>query len=185
MTTQVCLNERRDPPKLPNAQRNGPALRVLIVDDDPDTTDTMALLLQCWGLDATVVHDGFEALQAVKADCPDLVLLDLAMPGMDGLDLAKRLREQQLPGSKFPFLVAISGYGDLQTCGRSREAGTDLHLVKPVNPSELQALLERFQNAVVERARSWVANRDHAGNLTNLRHCLAKAKEIRTQVRGD
>jgi CheY-like chemotaxis protein len=131
---------------------DGRVLRVLIVDDDADTSDTMAILLGHWGFEGIAVRNGSEALQAAQTHGPDLILLDIGMPGMDGLELAKRLREQIHSKGKPPFLIAVSGYGDAQTRQRSRQAGIDLHLVKPVDPTDLEKLLRRFQMVVMPGA---------------------------------
>src|SRR5438552_1378400 len=101
-----------------DGQHNGPritngdhGLSVLVVDDDADTADTMVILLGHWGFAATAVRNGLEALRAVQTDTPDVVLLDIGMPGMDGLEVAKRVRSQVRPNGKTPFLIAVSGYG--------------------------------------------------------------------------
>jgi CheY-like chemotaxis protein len=190
MATTARLDEPHETGYQPAAERSVPPLRVLIVDDDRDTANTMAMLLRCWGLEPVVVGDGLEALQAIQADCPDLILLDLAMPGMDGLELAKRLRQLLPPKSKCPFLVAISGYGDATTCQRSRDAGIDLHLVKPVDPAELQRLLVRFQNVVMQGVEQniplgsryavpIIPTLKYASDLAIFKQCLQKAREIR------
>jgi CheY-like chemotaxis protein len=139
-------------PNGPNVQTNGSVLRILIVDDDSDTADTMAILLGHWGFESIAVRNGQEALHAAQASCPDLVLLDIGMPGMDGLEVARRIREQVPPKGKTPFLIAVSGYGDAQTRHHSQEAGIDLHLVKPVDPAELEKLLNRFRGIVMPAA---------------------------------
>src|SRR5438128_4986227 len=139
--------------------QNGPAdgnpggvFRVLIVDDDADTSESTAILVGQWGFEAVAVRSGFEALQAVNAFFPDLILLDIGMPGMDGLEVAKRLRVQTPPKGKRPFLIAVSGYADAQSRHHSLQAGIDLHLVKPVDPAELEKLLRRFQKVVMPAA---------------------------------
>src|SRR5205823_1546478 len=83
---------------MPDGPRAGNQLRVLIVDDDPDTADTMVILLSHWGFQATAVRCGVEALQAAQVTSPpDVILLDIGMPGMDGLEVARRLRKE-VPG---------------------------------------------------------------------------------------
>ena len=118
------------------------ALRVLVVEDDADNASTLALLLRLNGYEVEVAADGPSALQAVRARLPDVVLLDIGLPKMDGWVVAERIREQT--NGKKPLLVAISGYATQADQRRSQEAGIDLHLVKPVEPRELLKLLKRF-----------------------------------------
>jgi CheY-like chemotaxis protein len=118
-------------------------LRILIVEDEPDTADTMAILLCLWGHRAQIALDGPSALHAALLRPPDVVLLDLGLPGMDGWQVAEQLSDQA--GRERPFLIAITGYGQQADHRRSREAGIDLHLLKPVEPDFLQRVLERLQ----------------------------------------
>ena len=115
-------------------------LRVLIVDDDRDTTDSLAALLKLWGFQPLVANDGPAALAAAAAGRPEVVLLDLAMPGMDGCAVALRLRQQ--PGAETIPLVALTGYGREEDRRHTRGAGFYRHLLKPVDPAELRRLLE-------------------------------------------
>ena len=121
-------------------------LKVLVVDDDQDTAASLATLLRLYGHDVEVTVDGPSAFRAVQASPPDVVLLDIGLPKMDGWLVAKQIREHG--AMKRPFLVAISGYGTEADRVRSQEAGMDLHLVKPVDPAELLKLLMRFQRVV-------------------------------------
>src|SRR5947209_246096 len=116
MLNNARLDSRHDGPDGPADRAPDHALRVLVVDDDADTSDTMSILLEHWGFKALSVRNGTEALQANEAHSPDLILLDIGMPGMDGLEFARRLRGQAPPNGKTPFLIAVSGYGDAQTC---------------------------------------------------------------------
>lgn len=117
-------------------------LTVLVVDDLRDAADSMGDLLTLCGYTARVTYRGEDALRLAAAAPPDVVLLDLAMPGMDGWDLARRLRDEA--GGKRPLLVAVSGYGDAAARRRSADAGIDLHLVKPVDGAVLVGVLKRF-----------------------------------------
>ena len=99
-----------DPTALP------PPLRVLVVDDCPDTTATMAILLRLWGHQVWVAHDGLSALAAARACRPDVVLLDVGLPGMTGWELARHLRH--LPGLERALLVAVTGYGSAEEQAR-------------------------------------------------------------------
>jgi CheY-like chemotaxis protein len=119
------------------------SLRILIVEDEADTANSMATLLRLYGHEVLVAGDGFTALQMADDHSPDVVLLDLGIPKMDGWKLAKALRQRHPP--KRPVLIAISGYGDQAALRRSHEAGIDLHLVKPVDCEELKQLLRTYQ----------------------------------------
>jgi CheY-like chemotaxis protein len=128
-------------------QANGYRLRVLVVEDHEDTAASTALVLRLYGHDVQVASDGRMALQLMDAQAPDVVLLDLGLPRMDGWEVAKQIRSQAT--YKRPLLVAISGYGREADRLRSTEAGIDLHLVKPIDPDQLKDLLARFQTVVV------------------------------------
>ncbi|MDM0005763.1 PAS domain S-box protein [Variovorax sp. J22G73] len=114
---------------------------VLIVDDNQDAADTMALLLDVLGYATAVAHDGFSAIAAVKAKRPDLVLLDIGLPGMDGYQVAKQLRAELVDP---PTLIAVTGYGQASDRGNSLDAGFHSHLVKPVDVARLEQLLQEL-----------------------------------------
>jgi CheY-like chemotaxis protein len=118
-----------------------PRRRVLVVDDNVDAAESLAVLLRLEGHEVRVAHDGPAALAAVEADPPDLVFLDIGMPVMNGYDVARRLRRR--PGLGGLVLVAVTGWGQEEDRRRSREAGFDHHLVKPVEPDALHPLLAR------------------------------------------
>src|SRR5215472_10387604 len=113
-------------------QTASPPLRILVVDDYPDLTASMATLLRRWGHDVQTALDGPEALRVAAAYHPDVVLLDVSLPGMDGYQVARRLRDD--PSQPRTFVVSVTGYGDEGEAQRSREAGCDGHLIKPVDP---------------------------------------------------
>ncbi len=123
-------------------------LRVLVVDDWPDTVESMATLLRLWGHDVRIAHDGPAALALADSYRPDVVLLDMGLPGMDGLEVARRMRDN--PRLTGILLVCLSGYGRENDAQLAREAGCDLHLLKPVEPNVLQRLLASRQNAQTE-----------------------------------
>ncbi len=118
-------------------------LSVLVVDDDRDTAESEAHLLSIMELSVRVALGGEEALEQALADPPDVVLLDMKMPGMDGYELARRLRELRTP--KRPILVAVTGCSSEEDREKSAAAGIDLHLVKPVDPGILVGMLSRFR----------------------------------------
>ena len=114
-------------------------LRVLVVDDSEDTAEMMTALLEMDGHEIQVAHSGPAALETAAAFRPDVVLLDIGLPGLDGYQVAQRLRGD--PNLKDVTLIAASGYGQEADLHRSREVGFDRHLVKPVDPRELRELL--------------------------------------------
>ncbi|AEG91508.1 PAS domain-containing hybrid sensor histidine kinase/response regulator [Ramlibacter tataouinensis] len=113
--------------------------RVLVVDDNPDAADSLALLIATLGAQARVAHDGASALALAQDWQPQLVLLDLGMPGMDGYEVARRLRARH--GGRALTLAALTGWGQERDRQRTRQAEFDHHLVKPVEPETLRALL--------------------------------------------
>ncbi len=127
-------------PVRPAADAAGAALhRILIVDDNADSADGMAKILSLQGHDVRIVYDGPSALDAAREHLPRFVLLDIGLPGMDGYEVATRLRQEETV--KDATLIAVSGYGHDTDRRRSREAGFDQHLTKPVDPEQLLALL--------------------------------------------
>jgi CheY-like chemotaxis protein len=122
-------------------------LRVLVVEDHEDTATCCALLLRLYGYEVDIAPDGPTALRAVQVNQPDVVLLDLGLPGMDGWQVAKKIRELTAP--KRPFVVAITGYGLPADRLRSELAGIDLNLLKPVDMVDLDKLLRRFQEVIL------------------------------------
>lgn len=113
--------------------------RVLVVDDNEDAAESLAALLRLFGHVVEVAFDGEQALVLAPEVKPDLVLLDLGMPRMDGHEVARRMRAA--PWGSTMKIVALSGFGDGTDRARSLEAGCDDHLVKPVSPVTLEAVL--------------------------------------------
>ena len=113
---------------------------VLVVDDNVDAADTLGALLTAWGYDVIVAHDGPAALAALQDLLPDIALLDIGMPAMDGYELAAHLRFQ--PGCEALPIVAITGSGSAEDVRRSLAKGFSAHLVKPVHPASLATLLK-------------------------------------------
>jgi CheY-like chemotaxis protein len=114
-------------------------LRVLVVDDEQDTTDGLVRLVRRWGHKARMAYDGLNALRVAADQRPDVVLLDIAMPLMDGYQVARQLR-LDFPGGDM-FIVAVTGWGD-SLCRQNREeSGIDLVLIKPVDSDLVETLL--------------------------------------------
>jgi CheY-like chemotaxis protein len=116
-----------------------PVLRVLCVDDNHDAADTLGVLLELVGYDAKVCYDGATALAMAEAFRPDACILDLTMPGMDGVELGRRLRQRPW-GRNLP-LVAVTALGDDAARQQTTQAGFDLHLTKPIDPDRLANVL--------------------------------------------
>jgi CheY-like chemotaxis protein len=114
--------------------------RVLVVDDNIDAADALAMMLKNMGHEVQVANDGRLGVAMARAGHPDVVLLDIGMPGMDGLEAVRRLREGQ--PAKRMRVVAITGFGRQEDIRRSAEAGFDEHLVKPVTPELLRIAVE-------------------------------------------
>lgn len=125
------------------------SLRILLVEDHEDSAESLATLLRLLGHEVRVATDGFSALETVSTFQPEVALLDIGLPGMDGHELATRLR--RLPGFERVLLLALSGYGLDADRRRSREAGFDGHFVKPV---DLDALRARFATYIATPRRT-------------------------------
>ncbi|HWV92306.1 MAG TPA: ATP-binding protein, partial [Burkholderiales bacterium] len=129
-------------PEQPKRSANGRtsvARRVLVVDDNVDAAAMLAALIRQLGHEVEIVHDGSAALRAVEGYRPEVILLDIGMPGMNGFEVAQRLRELgRVPQLR---IVAVTGWGKPEDRQRSREAGFDMHLIKPVELSEIQQAL--------------------------------------------
>jgi CheY-like chemotaxis protein len=136
------------------------ALSILVVDDDPDAAESLDLLLTIEGHRVQVAVDGPSALEAAEISQPDVVLLDLGLPRMDGYEVAEKLRQRKLP--KKPLLIAISGRGEKAERLRSYEVGIDLHWTKPVMPDELLALLRRYQT-IIRPAKACIQSPEKPG----------------------
>ena len=113
--------------------------KVLVVDDNLATATALADLLQLSGFEVVAAHDGFEAIAAARRQLPEIVLLDIGLPGQDGYQVVHQLRQEE--GVRHARIIAITGYGEDQARRRSREAGFDFHLVKPVDYDTLLDLI--------------------------------------------
>jgi signal transduction histidine kinase len=122
--------------------------RILVVDDNHDAADSLGMLLKFLGADVRTANDGPAALEAFKTYRPSVVLLDIGLPGMDGYEVARQARQQ--PESEDVTLIALTGWGQEEDRRRSREAGIDHHLIKPVDLGVLERLLANLP-AKVER----------------------------------
>jgi len=115
------------------------ASRVVIIDDNQDAAHTMWMLVEQLGGSARMAHDAVSGLAAVQEFQPDMVFLDIGMPGMDGYETCRRIRRQ--PSERHIVIVAVTGWGQSQDKQRARDAGFDAHLTKPIDPSVLARVL--------------------------------------------
>ena len=114
--------------------------RVLVIEDNEDARAALAALLEIEGYVVDAAPEGASGVELVRTNRPDVALVDIGLPGIDGYEVARRIRAL---GPPQPFLVALTGYGRPEDRQRAIEAGFDTHLVKPVDPSDLAALLTR------------------------------------------
>jgi CheY-like chemotaxis protein len=139
----VTLSEAERPespdPIAPEVPARTPARRILVVDDNRDGAESMADMLGLLGHEVAAAHDGLEAVERAEAIRPDVILMDVGMPRLNGLDATRRIREQ--PWGRGIAVVALTGWGQENDREKSREAGCDAHLVKPVGLADLERLL--------------------------------------------
>jgi CheY-like chemotaxis protein len=115
------------------------ARRVLVVDDNISATEALALILDCWGHAVRVCHDGPSGLDAASEFRPDVVILDIDLPGLDGHAVARRLRER--PEHQAVVMIAMTGHDHAEARDRSHAVGINVHMVKPINLNALETLL--------------------------------------------
>jgi CheY-like chemotaxis protein len=123
---------------VPREPESVAAKRVLVVDDNIDAADTLAMLLRSLGHQTRVAYDGAAALAMADEFSPEVVLLDIGMPGLNGYEVARQLRSRRQQRIK---IVAITGWGTAADRVRSADAGFDVHLVKPVDVTDLRQIL--------------------------------------------
>ncbi|WP_423600816.1 response regulator [Roseateles sp. MS654] len=133
------------------------ACRVMVVDDNRDAADSMAVFLDLAGFETQVQLDGSAALEAATRQLPQVVLLDIGLPGLDGYEVARRLRG--LPGGDRCLLIALTGYGQQDDRRRAHEAGFDVHLVKPADPDAVVELVQEWRHRERAAARAETAAR--------------------------
>jgi CheY-like chemotaxis protein len=161
------------PVAAPHARDAPSGLRIVIVDDNRDSAESLQLMLELMGNEVRTGHDGAEAVELVEAFRPHAVLLDIGLPVISGYEAAKRIRA--LAGSERCMLIAITGWGQDSDRERSREAGFDHHLVKPVDAAQLLGILGAAQPRA--RAARPSAKKKH-------RHPHATEQPPRGEARG-
>jgi PAS domain S-box-containing protein len=141
----------RVPPETPEggSAGKGPKRRILVVDDNQDSARSMAMLLKLLGNEVCMAHDGVEAVEAAERFRPEVVLMDVGMPRLNGYEATRRIREQ--PWGQGMAVIALTGWGQEGDKARSQEAGCNGHLVKPINLSDLEELLTELEGAAAQR----------------------------------
>ena len=117
--------------------------KILVVDDNHDSALSLAMMLSIMGHETRTAHDGESAVTSAEAFLPDVVLLDIGLPKLNGYEVAQRIRENTW--GKSMFLIAVTGWGQDEDRQRSSEVGLNLHMVKPVEPSALEKLLSELR----------------------------------------
>ena len=135
---EMPLTERPADAKIESGRRRD-IKKIVVVEDLDDAATMLRSLLEMQGYQVIVVADGIEGLKVITAERPDLSLIDIGLPGMDGYELVRRLRADSELGDS--YLVALTGYGQTTDRDKVRDAGFDAHLVKPLNMDELHAVL--------------------------------------------
>jgi PAS domain S-box-containing protein len=127
----------------------GPRRRILVVDDNRDSANSMAMMLEFRGNDVAAAHDGVEAVKAAESFGPEVILMDVGMPRLDGYEATRRIREQ--PWGQPIIIIALTGWGQDGDRALSKAAGCDGHLVKPVSLTELEELLTDLEGAATRK----------------------------------
>jgi PAS domain S-box-containing protein len=141
----VRANPVLESPSDEGRRASGRQRRILVVDDNRDSAASMAMMLKLKGNEVRTAHDGIEAVEVAHAFRPQVIMMDVGMPRLNGLEATRRIREQ--PWGRETTIIALTGWGQEGDKERSREAGCDGHLVKPVNIPELEKLLAEAQVA--------------------------------------
>jgi CheY-like chemotaxis protein/anti-sigma regulatory factor (Ser/Thr protein kinase) len=140
-------SKKRQPPEVETGEPK--SLNILIVEDNADAREMLQLLLECDGHQVTSVGDGHAAIASIEDLHPDVALVDIGLPRLDGYQVAQRIRETL--SDQQPFLVALTGYGQPSDREKTREAGFDAHLTKPVDIGELKSTLLHASLSQAER----------------------------------
>jgi CheY-like chemotaxis protein len=133
---------------LPALAPTGPPLRVLVVDDGRNAADILALFFEMEGHEVGVAYDGLQAVERAETLKPQLILMDIGMPKLNGLEAARRIRSQE--GGEKIVIVALSGLDQDDDKRQCADAGFDDHLAKPVEPNELRVIVDRYRSRFAE-----------------------------------
>jgi CheY-like chemotaxis protein len=127
----------------PRLKADSHGFKILVVDDNPDSALSLAMMLSIMGHDTRTAHDGETAVSTAESFLPDVVLLDIGLPKLNGYEVAQRIRNSTWGTSM--FLIAVTGWGQDEDRQRSSEVGLNVHMVKPVEPAALQKLLAELK----------------------------------------
>jgi CheY-like chemotaxis protein len=128
----------------PSVTTTPPHFRILVVDDNHDSALSLAMMLSIMGHETRTAHDGESAVATAESFLPDVVLLDIGLPKLNGYEVAQRIRENTWGQSM--FLIAVTGWGQEEDRQRSSEVGLNVHMVKPVEPAALERLLSELRS---------------------------------------
>lgn len=133
------VNSSTTPALTPSKQ----GFRILVVDDNHDSALSLAMMLSIMGHETRTAHDGESAVETAESFLPEVVLLDIGLPKLNGYEVAQRIREHAWGASM--FLIAVTGWGQEEDRQRSSEVGLNVHMVKPVEPAALERLLAELR----------------------------------------
>ncbi len=164
--------------------------RVLIVDDNRDAANTLAMLARLWGYEVQTAYDGRAGLEKARSFRPDCMVLDIGLPGIDGYTLAHHVRQH--PTLSTTKLIALSAFSSEEHSRRLHEAGFDYHLVKPADPTILEGILKMLEHAVklMERTEALAQQnvelaRETKELLTEVKDDIAEVKEELREVKDE
>jgi two-component system, OmpR family, response regulator len=159
------------------------SLQVLVVDDNRDAADSLCLVLKMWGYDCRAAYDGLAGLEEAITTRPDCLVLDIAMPRMDGYTLAQQIRRQ--PGLEKTKLVALTAYSDDRHVRWVKESGFDFHLVKPADLLELERILHMLDEVVRLASRTEELARQNVTLAGETRDLLQEVKEDIKEIKEE
>jgi len=133
-----------NPESSPSVKPAPPRFRILVVDDNHDSALSLAMMLSIMGHETRTAHDGESAVSTAESFLPDVILLDIGLPKLNGYEVASRIRESAWGHSM--FLIAVTGWGQEEDRKRSSEVGLNVHMVKPVEPAALERLLSELHS---------------------------------------
>ena len=128
----------------PSVKTTPQRFRILVVDDNHDSALSLAMMLSIMGHETRTAHDGESAVATAESFLPDVILLDIGLPKLNGYEVAQRIRESDWGQSM--FLIAVTGWGQEEDRQRSSEVGLNVHMVKPVEPAALERLLSELRS---------------------------------------
>ena len=142
--TMLADNPRADVNAVKTAVTPKRSFRILVVDDNHDSALSLAMMLSIMGHETRTAHDGESAVQTAESFLPEVMLLDIGLPKLNGYEVAQRIRQQ--PWGTSMYLIAVTGWGQDEDRQRSSEVGLNVHMVKPVEPAALEKLLSDLQS---------------------------------------